>query len=65
MSEYESLLKEINYAKTSVMPQCSLYEIHGKINMARHLNALTKTEFLNLEHECVAKGINNPKYFDR
>lgn len=62
---YASLLKEIQMAKTSPLPQCPLHNVHGKICMARNLEAITNEEFLDLEHRCVAEGINNPKYFDR
>lgn len=62
---YKSLLKEIDYAKTSVMTQRSLYSVHGKIEMAWQLEAITKDEYFDLNHKCVAEGINNSKYFDR
>lgn len=62
---YATLLKEIKMAKTSPLPQCSLHTVHGKICMARYLEAITREEFLDLEHRCVADGIYNPAYFDR
>lgn len=62
---YTSLLKEIEMAKTSVLPERPLHKVHGKICMARKLGAITKDEYLDLEHRCVAEGINNPAYFDR
>ena len=62
---YNQLLKEVNYAKTSALPQCPLHTVHGKISMARQLEAITAEEYLNLERKCVCEGINNPKYFDR
>jgi len=64
-SLYTALLKEIEHAKTSVLPQCPLHTAHGKICMARQLGAITTEEYLDLEHRCVAEGINNPAYFDR
>lgn len=66
MSElYNSLLKEIEMAKTGPLSQRPLHTVHGKICMARQLGAITKDEYLDLEHRCVAEGINNPTYFDR
>lgn len=62
---YDALLKEVEYAKTSVLPQCPLHTAHGKICMARQLEAITSEEYLDLEHKCVCEGINNPVYFDR
>ena len=61
---FESLMKRVEYAKKSVMTRENLYEAHGQIEMAFELNAITKEEYFELSHECVAKGINNPKYFD-
>lgn len=61
---YEQLKKDVAYAKTSVCPQYALHAAHGGINMARQLEAITKEQYLELNHECVAEGINNPKYFD-
>lgn len=60
----QKLMKQVDYAKTSLMPQRSLYEAYGRINMARELHAITKDEYMALNHACVAEGINNPKYFD-
>jgi hypothetical protein len=62
---YNQLLKEVGYAKTSVSPQNLLHTVHGKISMARQLEAITVEEYLDLEHKCVCEGINNPEYFDR
>lgn len=62
---YNQLLREVKMAKTGPLPQCPLHTAHGKICMAFNLGAITKDEFLDLEHRCVAEGINNPKYFDR
>lgn len=60
---YSVLVKEIEYAKTCNFPPRELYIVHGKIEMARMLNAITVSEYINLNHKCVAEGINNPKYF--
>jgi len=59
-----NLMKKIEYAKTSMMPTHSLYEVYGQIKMAYELKALTLDEYMILNHECVANGINNPKYFN-
>lgn len=61
---YEELKNRLAYIKRS--PEYAreqLYESHGAIKMAYNLGALTKEQMLELEHECVADGINNPKYF--
>lgn len=60
---FEKLLKEIEYAKSSLSARDLLYQAYGRITMARELNAITTDEFLKLNHECVYDGINNPKYF--
>lgn len=60
---FEDLMKRIEYAKKAIMPRESLYEVLGAINMALELKAITTDEYLKLSHECVAEGINNPKYF--
>jgi hypothetical protein len=62
---HNKLLKQISYAKTSVMAMRSLYEAHGAIKMAFELKAITEAEYFELNHECVYKGINNPQYFER
>lgn len=61
---FETLQKEIVYAKTSVIPSEALHKTYGRITMARELNAISADEYMKLNHECVADGINNPKYFD-
>lgn len=61
---FDKLMKRIEYAKTSVTPQKTLYEVKGSIDMARELYSLTIDEYMVLNGECVANGINNPKYFD-
>lgn len=60
---YHRLRKEIEYAKGSKMPRELLYQTHGRITMARHLEAISPAEYLVLEHECVAEGINCKKFF--
>jgi len=61
----DKLIKRIEFAKTCLLPQRELYKVHGEINMAFELKAITPEEFFRLNHECVANGINNPKYFDK
>ncbi len=61
---YKELKNRLEYIKRS--PEYAreqLYEAHGAIKMAHNLGAITKEQFLELDHECVADGINNPKYF--
>lgn len=61
---YDQLKKRLVYIKaTPEYAHNQLYEVHGAIKMAYNLGALTKEQMLELEHECVADGINNPKYF--
>lgn len=62
---FDELKQRIAYAKTAFMPIRSLYEVHGQIKMAFELKAITKEEYLELDHECVYKGINNPQYIKR
>jgi len=61
---FEKLMKEIAYAKKSVIPRYHLYEIYGRISMANELNMLNTNEYMELNHECVCEGINNPKFFN-
>ena len=60
---FHCLSKQVRYAKTSLLARELLYEAHGAIKMARRLGAITKDEYLDLDHQCVYDGINNPKYF--
>jgi len=60
---YEKLLKQVEYAKKTVIPMYSLYETYGAIKTAYELKAISQEEYLELNHACVAEGINNPKYF--
>lgn len=61
---FEQLLKEVEQIKRgSVEPRYQLFRVYGKAQMARELEAITKDEFLELNHIIVADGINNPKYF--
>lgn len=61
---FNKLMKRIEYAKTCLIPQQALYEVYGGIKMAFELKAITSEEFFKLNEECVANGINNPKYFN-
>lgn len=60
---YEKLKKDVAYAKRSYSIKL-LYQAHGAIGMAFNLGALTKAQFMELETECVRKGINNPEIFN-
>ena len=60
---YEKLKKDVAYAKRSYSIKL-LYQAHGAIEMAFNLGALTKAQFMELETECVRKGINNPEIFN-
>ena len=59
----DELIVEIEYAKTSIIPKTTLYEVYGKIKMAHQLKAITTDQYLELSHQCIVRGINNPKYF--
>lgn len=64
MNIYAQLMVETEQTKQgSMMPKQELYRIYGKAQMARQLGALTLEEFMTLNHEIVAEGINNPEYF--
>ena len=63
MNVYEKLKKDVAYAKRSYSITL-LYQAHGAIGMAFNLGALTKAQFMELETECVRKGINNPEIFN-
>lgn len=60
---YEKLKKDVAYAKRSYSIKL-LYQAHGAIGMAFNLGALTNAQFMELETECVRKGINNPEIFN-
>ena len=62
---FDKLSKQIEYAKTCLIPREALYEVYGGIKMALELKAITPEEFFILNSECVRDGINNPKYFNR
>lgn len=63
-SVYEQLMVEIARIKLgNKVPREELYRMYGKCQMARQLDRLTLEEFVKLNHEVVAEGINNPKYF--
>ena len=59
----ETLLKEVQYAKTSLMAREELYRCYGRSQMAYELGKITWDEFMKLNHEIVYDGINNKKYF--
>jgi hypothetical protein len=61
---FDRLMQEIHYAKTATFKRQSLYEVHGRITMARELKAISLDEYLKLASACVRDGINNPDYFD-
>jgi hypothetical protein len=60
---YEELAKRIQWAKRAITPREALFQVYGEIKMAFELGAISKDEFMRLNHEAVYKGINNPKYF--
>lgn len=56
---YEYLKKRVDYAKNS----CGImlaHQVHGEICMARQLNAITHTEYMDLNHSIVCEFINKP-----
>ena len=61
---FKELQKEIKRIKeNAINPQPELFRVYGKCQMALTLSAITLTEFMKLNYEVVADGINNPKYF--
>lgn len=60
---FKELMNRIDQAKRAGFPRESLFLVYGQIKMAWELEAITTAEFMTLNHECVAEGINNPKYF--
>ena len=62
---YQKLMKEILYAKSCYSVRDQLFQIYGRVTMARELEAITMDEFLQLNHEIVYEGINNPVYANR
>ena len=62
---YKTLMLKIESAKKSVIPRDQLFQAYGRCQMAYELGAITHDEFMILNHEAVADGINNPKYFTR
>lgn len=61
---FEYLMNKINYAKTACNAHDQLCYTYGMILMAAKLKAITKDEYMKLNHECITDGINNKKYFD-
>lgn len=61
---YEELKKRVEYIKRSPKyAREQLFEVYGAVSMAYKLKVLTKEQYLELNRECIADGINNPKYF--
>ena len=60
---FEILLKRAEYAKKTVFPRESLYEVYGQAKMALELGAITEAEFTVLNTAIAKNGINNPVYF--
>lgn len=59
-STYDELKREVEY----VLKGCSItfaHEVYGKIKMARHLNAISYDEFMELNHSIVYDFINQPQ----
>lgn len=68
MSLYENLLQKVDYARQSAKDgygMTQLYEVLGRIRMARELGAISTEEYLELDRKCIYEGINNPEYFER
>lgn len=60
----EQLHVKCEQAKAGAMfPQRNFHYLHGCVEMAYELGALTRDEYLQLSHEIIAEGINNPAYF--
>ena len=57
------LKKDIAYAKTSQSKEL-LYQAHGELLMACKLQAITVSEFLDLDAQVVRDGINNREFIN-
>lgn len=56
---YEYLKKRVDYTKNS----CDItlaHQVYGEICMARQLNAITHTEYMEWSHSIVYEFINKP-----
>lgn len=61
---FEKLLQEIRKAKNDRYTTTKeLYYLYGRVCLAYELMAITVSEYMQLNHEVVYNGINNPKYF--
>jgi len=60
---FEKLKNEIDKLKNGGYPREEFYRVYGRCQMAYELEKISKTEYLELNHEVVADGINNSKYF--
>jgi hypothetical protein len=58
---YSNLLKEVEYAKNSMLKEL-LYQVHGRIQMAYELKAITGDEMLDLDRMVIRDGLNNPEF---
>jgi len=59
-SVYDSLKREVTYAVNG----CNIFyahEVYGEIKMARKLDAISESEFMELNHAIVYDFINQPE----
>lgn len=65
---YEALKQEVTQAKTYYRQDPwgareRFYYLQGRLDMLRELGQINVQQFMELNHEIVAEGINNPIYF--
>ncbi len=56
---YKKLMKEIEKLKIGKYPVEEYYRVYGRCQMARELEKISKDEFMKLNNEVIAKGIND------
>lgn len=64
MSIYTELDKKVTYAMNSRNIHL-MHSTYGEITMARHLEAISHEEYMDLNHKIVVNGINNPSSYDQ
>ena len=62
---YKQLKESIQKLKTGGYGLNEFYRMYGQCQMAYTLKAITHDEFMKLNHDVMADGINNPEYMHR
>lgn len=61
---YTELKEEIEKVKSGGYPINEFYRLYGQCQMAFRLGAINQSEFMDLNRDVVADGINNPRHFN-